>query len=86
MVDDWRQHALRTRGRQLDELRAMPDNSWRLNAIATQSDRAATTARTANEVLEAAGVRERIPERSFRSLATVAEAMRRNATRRASTA
>ncbi len=86
MVDDWRQHALRARGRQLDELRAMPNASWRLNAIATQADRAATAARTANEVLGAAGNHERVPERSFRSLATVSEAMRRNATHRANTA
>lgn len=86
MVDEWRQHALRSRARQLDELRAMPDAAWRLNAIATQAERAATMARTANQVLEEAGVRERVPERSFRSLATVAEAMRQNAGSRASTA
>lgn len=86
MLDHWRQHALRSRARQLDEIRQMPDAAWRLNKIATQADRAATAARTANEILAEAGLRERVPERSFRSLATVAEAMRRNAANRASSA
>lgn len=86
MVDNWRQHALRARARQLEELRAMPDAAWRLNFIATQADRAATAARTANQVLEEVGVRERVPERSFRSLATVAEALRQSTARRANSA
>lgn len=86
MLDAWRQHALRSRGRQLDEISVMPGTAWRLNAIATQADHAATVARTANQVLEDAGVRERVPERSFRSLATVTEAMREHAVRRATSA
>lgn len=86
MVDSWRQHALRSRGRQLEEVSSMPGTAWRLNAIASQADQAATAARTANDVLEDAGARERVPERSFRSLATVTEAMREIAVRRVTSA
>ena len=62
----------------------MPGTAWWLNAIATHADQAATNARTANQVLEDAGIRER--ERSFRSLATVTKAVSENAVRRATSA
>jgi hypothetical protein len=76
MFSHWRQHALGPGLRDLDQLRAMPDSAWRLNHIARRAERAAVDARTANEVLEHAGVAERLHEESFRSLATVADAVR----------
>lgn len=86
MIDSWRQHALRARARQIEEVSAMPGIAWRLNHIAGLAARAATVARTANEVLEHAGLRDRVPERSFRSLAVVAEDLRRALAGRAQTA
>lgn len=83
MVMSWRQHALRSRVRELRELRSMPDSAWRLNQVARQAARAATDARMANEVLRAAGLSERIPERSYRTLSEVVDAIRSEAARRA---
>jgi hypothetical protein len=83
MLSNWRQHALRARARDLDELRAMPNMAWRLNHVARQAERAADDARAANQVLENAGVAERLPEDSFRSLAEVADALRAMTARRA---
>jgi len=83
MLSHWRQHALHARAREVDVLRAMPDSAWRLNHVARRAERAALDARTANEVLEHAGIAERLPEESFRSLATVADAVRSLSSRRA---
>lgn len=84
MFENWRQHNLRARARQIDELAAMPDAAWRLNFVARQAEHAAADARTANQVLADAGIPERIPEASFRSLAKVADAMRADAAGRTS--
>lgn len=81
MSTNWRQHALRTRARELEELGAMPDTAWRLNHVARQAERAAIDAKAANEILEGAGVAERVPEESFRSLGEVADALRATAKR-----
>lgn len=83
MKSNWRQHALRSRARELDELRAMPDAAWRLNYIARQAERAAIDARAANEILGKAAVSERIPEESFRALTEVTDALRVSTSRRA---
>lgn len=83
MVSNWRQHALRTRARELDELRAMPNPAWRLNHIARQAERAAINARSANQVLDEVGISERIPEESFRALTEVTDALRAATSRRA---
>lgn len=76
MLDNWRHHALRSRSRELEELREMPNAAWRLNAVARKAERAALDARAANEVLAKAGIADRLPEASFRSLADVADAIR----------
>lgn len=83
MLDKWRQHALRTRGRELDKLQAMPDAIWRLNYIAREAEHATADARAANQVLEAAGVADRVPEGSFRALAEVTDALRESMSRQA---
>lgn len=83
MLSNWRQHTLRARARDLYELRALPDAAWRLNQVSRHAERAATDARMANEVLQSAGLTERIPERSYRALAEVADAIRAETTRRA---
>lgn len=83
MMDDWRQHALRTRGRQLDQLKAMPDVTWRLNAVARDAEHASADARAANQVLEASGLPDRVPSASFRALADVADALRAEVSRQA---
>jgi hypothetical protein len=83
MTSDWRQHAVRSRARELEGLRRMPDTAWRLNHIARQAERAADDARAANEILAKAGIADRLPEASFRALTTVADAIRDMSGRRA---
>lgn len=83
MFDEWRQHGLRTRARQIEELRAMPNAAWRLNYVAREAEHSAADARVANQVLADAGVPERVPEVSFKSLAEVADALRADEARRA---
>jgi hypothetical protein len=83
MTSDWRQHAVRSRSREMDELRRMPDGAWRLNHVARLAERAADDARAANEVLAQAGVADRLPEAGFRALTTVADALRDMSGRRA---
>ena len=83
MTAGWRQHAVRSRARELDELDRMPDASWRLNHVARLAERAADVACSANEVLAKSGVKERVPEASFRALTTVADAIRVQSNRRA---
>lgn len=83
MMSDWRQHAVRSRARELDQLRRMPDTAWRLNHIARLAERAADDARAANEILAGVGVADRLPEASFRALTTVADALRDMSSRRA---
>lgn len=83
MLADWRQHALRSRARELERLGQMPDSAWRLNDVARQAERAADAARAANEILAGAGIADRVPEASFRALTTVADAIRDLSGRRA---
>lgn len=83
MRTDWRQHAVRSRAAIAAELERMPNAAWRLNHVARQAERAAEDARMANDILSKAGERERLPETSFRSLATVIDAIRTVSTRRA---
>jgi hypothetical protein len=83
MTTDWRQHAVRSRARELDELNRMPDASWRLNHVARLAERAADVARSANEILAKSDIKERVPESSFRALTTVADAIRVQSDRRA---
>ncbi len=84
MLSSWRQHAIRARSRELDELASMPDASWRLNHVAREAERAADRARVANEILAGAGLTEHVPEGSYRALAAVTDALRDAARRQAS--
>ena len=83
MTTDWRQHAVRSRARELDELKQMPDAGWRLNHVARLAERAADVARSANEVLAKSDIKDRVPEASFRALTIVADAIRVQSDRRA---
>jgi hypothetical protein len=83
MTSGWRQHAVRARSREMEELQRMPDDAWRLNHVARLAERAADDARAANEVLAHAHIADRLPEASFRALTTVADALRDMSDRRA---
>jgi hypothetical protein len=77
MSIQWRQHAVRSRYAELAALDEMPAQAaWRLNKIARDADRAADIARTANDVLLAAGINRHLPEHSFTHLARSADAIR----------
>jgi hypothetical protein len=80
MSIQWRQHAVRSRYAELVALDEMPAQAtWRLNKVARDADRAADIARTANDVLLAAGVKRHLPEHSFTHLARSADAIRAQA-------
>jgi hypothetical protein len=78
MVSRWREHAVRARARELAAINDMPTSAtWRLNKIARDAERALGDARLANEVLQAAGLTQRLPEQTFRDLHRVAGELRR---------
>jgi hypothetical protein len=84
MTQDWRDHAVHSRSRELRQLGQMPPSlPWRLNSIARAAERSATDARLANTVLGAAGVTQQLPEKTFRSLARVADELRTQVAHRA---
>lgn len=69
MVNKHREHAIRERAREISELAAIPDaGSWRLNHVAQRAGRAVNLARTANEILEGAGLRDRVPTDPFEAM------------------
>lgn len=77
MITDWREHAIRSRARELETLDAIPaSNGWRLNDVAGNARRAHTTARDANCVLSATDLRDRLPDAVFADLARVADEIR----------
>lgn len=83
MFADWRPHAVRERGRELRELAAMPPQpSWRLNQVSNMADRARLLAGSANEVLEQAGISNRLPVATFESLQQVTAQLREQTNRR----
>jgi hypothetical protein len=71
-LDHGRHHAVRTRSRNLAELREQPHRSWRLTHVSRQAAQAATVAAQANKVLAAQGVKIQIKARGLISLAAVA--------------
>ena len=80
MVNEWREHAIRSRARELEDLQRMPASvPWRLNRIARGAERSLADARLANAVLADAGVSQRLPDGTFRELARVADEVRANA-------
>ena len=77
MMADWREHAVRARSRDLQELQAMPPSvTWRLNSVARSAERSVTNAHLANEVLRDAGMAARLPEATFGGLVRVADELR----------
>jgi hypothetical protein len=71
-----REHAVRTRQRELLTLDGLPARAWRLNHIATQAQAGLTLAHQANKVLVKAGVDVQLGTTGFESLARVAEELR----------
>jgi hypothetical protein len=78
-LDQRRQHAIRSRAREMANLESQPHSSWRLHQTAKDADAAAQLAVQANEVLKAAGVRERIGTSGYGALAQVADFLRASA-------
>jgi hypothetical protein len=77
MIDDWREHAVRARSRELQQLEQMPPSlTWRLNSIARGAERSLADARLGNAALREAGIAQRLPEDTFRGLVRVAEGLR----------
>jgi hypothetical protein len=80
MIGEWREHAIRSRARELQEMQRMPASiAWRLNRIARGADRSLADARLANAVLAEVGLRQRLPEATFRDLSRVADEVRTRA-------
>lgn len=75
-LDQRRQHAIRSRARELAAIEGQPHISWRLYQIAKDARAAADLAVQANDVLRLAGIPERIGTTSYESLARVAEFLR----------
>ncbi len=76
MVTHWREHAIRTRAREVQELARMPAVSWRLNKVARDADRSVATARLATDLLRNKEVKTTLPDQTFRALSRVADEMR----------
>lgn len=70
-LDNGRPHAVRSRARQLAELGEQPHRRWRLHSVARQAHTAATLAKQANRVLDAAGVKQKIGTKSLEALSQV---------------
>lgn len=75
-LDQRRQHAVRTRARELAALEGQPHMSWRLHQIAQDARTAGQLAIQANEVLKDAGIEQQIGTSGYQSLAQVADFLR----------
>lgn len=67
-----RQHAVRMRSRQLRSQGALPHVSWRLHQLTKDAKAGSTLTLQANQVLQAAGIRERLPATGLDAMARVA--------------
>lgn len=76
-LDHSREHAVRSRYRELGMLSALPARSWRLNHIATKAQGALTVAHQANRLLDEVGETLRIHPTGMESLHRVAEELGR---------
>lgn len=72
-----REHAVRSRGRGLATLAALPARPWRLNHVAMNAQAAVTLAQQANRLLANAGESLRIQTTSLEALGRVTEELRR---------
>jgi hypothetical protein len=68
-LNNGRPHAVRSRARQLADLAEQPHRRWRLHSVARQADAAATLAKQANRVLDAAGIKQKIGTKNLEALA-----------------
>lgn len=75
-LDHARQHAIRSRARQLAELNDQPHRRWRLNHVEQQARGATTLAGQANRVLVAAGIKETIKTKNLDALGQVLAELR----------
>ena len=76
-LDHSREHAVRSRARELDMLAALPARSWRLNHMATKAQGALTLGHQANRLLAEVGEDLRIQTTGLESLQRVTEELRR---------
>lgn len=76
-LDHPREHAVRSRARELATLDALPARSWRLNHVVTKTGAAITLAKQANRVLQEGGEPLRIHTAGLEALSRVAEELRR---------
>jgi hypothetical protein len=67
-----REHAVRMRARNLATLDALPHISWRLHQVGKDASAGSTLATQANQILENAGLTERLPTQGLESVARVA--------------
>jgi hypothetical protein len=77
-LDHYREHAVRSRARELGMLASLPARSWRLNHIATNAQGAVTLAHQANRLLAEVGEQLRVHPRGIESLQHVAEELGRS--------
>jgi hypothetical protein len=67
-----REHAVRMRARNLAALDALPHVTWRLHQVAKDANAGSTLAAQANQILEEAGLKERLPTRGLDAIARAA--------------
>jgi hypothetical protein len=67
-----RQHAVRMRSRQLRSQDALPHVSWRLHQLSKDTTAGSTLILQANQILDAAGVKERLPSTGLDAMGRVA--------------
>lgn len=75
-LDQRRQHAIRTRARELTELEKQPHSSWQLHQVAKDARAAAQLAAQVNDVIKEAGLKYQIGGSAYDGLARVAEFLR----------
>jgi hypothetical protein len=77
LLEHAREHAVRSRARELATLAALPARSWRLNHIATKTRAAVTLANQANRLLAEASEPLRIHTTGLEALSQVSEELRK---------
>jgi hypothetical protein len=75
-LDHHREHAVRSRARELATLAALPARSWRLNHMVTKADEALTLAKQANRLLAEINEPLRIHTIGLEALSRVSEELR----------
>ena len=76
MLNNRREHAIRARAREVQELAKMPAAAWRLNKVASDGERSIATARLATDLLRREAIKTTVPDHTFRALSRVADELR----------